>query len=129
MKHNPIGSNWDDFARKTFTADEIAASDLRVAVMNEIIKARQEQGYTPPNMGRPMPQAPKPSHRPQSQIFLPSFVLDEDVIDADYTEVHRAASQPTTKVKSNKGGGRPRKYSTAAERQAAYRERKHALEC
>ena len=46
MKHNPIGSNWDDFARKTFTADEIAASDLRVAVMNEIIKARQEQGIS-----------------------------------------------------------------------------------
>ena len=43
MKQNPIGSNWDDFARETFTADEIAASDLRVAVMNEIIKARQEQ--------------------------------------------------------------------------------------
>ena len=46
MKHNPIGSNWDDFARETFTADEIAASDLRVAVMNEIIKARQEQGIS-----------------------------------------------------------------------------------
>lgn len=90
---------------------------------------REKRGYTPPNMGRPMPQAPHSNHR-QPQIFLPSFVVDDDILDAEYTEIHRAAKpQQPSQAKNNKGGGRPRKYNTAAERQAAYRERKRALEC
>ena len=37
---------WDDVERELFTPQEIAESDLRVALMGELIKARQEQGIS-----------------------------------------------------------------------------------
>jgi len=37
-----IGSNWDDVRKEIFTPEEILESDLRVALMGEIIKARHE---------------------------------------------------------------------------------------
>ena len=38
---------WDDaFDREHFTPEEIAESDLRVALITELIKARQEQGLS-----------------------------------------------------------------------------------
>ena len=47
MKENPaIGSSWDDVERELFTPEEIAESDLRVALIGEIIKARQEKGIS-----------------------------------------------------------------------------------
>jgi predicted transcriptional regulator len=46
MKNNAIGSNWEDVRKKIFTKEEIAESDLRVALVGELIKARKEQGIS-----------------------------------------------------------------------------------
>ena len=38
---------WDEaFDSEHFTAEEIAESDMRVALITELVKARQEQGIT-----------------------------------------------------------------------------------
>ncbi|WP_405353304.1 helix-turn-helix domain-containing protein [Ruminococcus sp.] len=45
--NNPaIGKNWEDFRKEIFTPEEIAESNLRVALIGEIIKARKEQGIS-----------------------------------------------------------------------------------
>lgn len=41
-----IGTNWKDFEKEIFTPDEIRASDLRVALISELIKAREEKGIS-----------------------------------------------------------------------------------
>lgn len=47
MKNNSaIGANWDDVRKELFTPEEIAESDLRVALIGELIKARQERGIS-----------------------------------------------------------------------------------
>lgn len=47
IKNNPaIGSSWDEVRVELFTPEEIAASDLRVALIGELIKARQEKGIS-----------------------------------------------------------------------------------
>lgn len=46
MNNSAIGMSWDEFEKEYYTPEEIAESDLRVAIMSEIIKARQEQGMT-----------------------------------------------------------------------------------
>ncbi|EHI73561.1 toxin-antitoxin system, antitoxin component, Xre family [Streptococcus criceti] len=47
IKNNPaIGSHWEDVQAELFTPEEIRESDLRVAVMLELIKARQEKGIS-----------------------------------------------------------------------------------
>ena len=38
-----IGSSWEDVRKELFTPEEIAASDLRVALIGEILKARKEK--------------------------------------------------------------------------------------
>ncbi len=43
---SPVGTNWEDFRKEYFTPEENAASDLRVAVIGELIKARQEKGIS-----------------------------------------------------------------------------------
>ena len=44
---NPaIGRSWEEVERELFTPEEIAASDLRVALIGELIKARQEKGIS-----------------------------------------------------------------------------------
>lgn len=43
---SPIGSAWDEFEKSAYTAEEIAASDLRVALISEIINSRQAKGIT-----------------------------------------------------------------------------------
>jgi ribosome-binding protein aMBF1 (putative translation factor) len=44
---SPIGRRWDDeFERKIFTPEEIAASDLRVAMMIEISEAMAKKGIS-----------------------------------------------------------------------------------
>ena len=37
-------TTWDDVEKEMFTPEEIAESDLRVALIGELIKARQEKG-------------------------------------------------------------------------------------
>ena len=43
---SPIGDDWDELKKEIFTPEEIAAGDLRVAIISELIKARQENGLT-----------------------------------------------------------------------------------
>jgi predicted transcriptional regulator len=43
---SPVGSNWEDVRKELFTPEEIAQSDLRVAIIGELIKARREKRIT-----------------------------------------------------------------------------------
>ncbi len=45
-KQSAIGENWEDVRREMFTPEEIAQSDLRVALIGELIKARKESGLS-----------------------------------------------------------------------------------
>lgn len=45
-KNSAIGSSWDEVRAELFTQEEIAESDLRVALIGELIKARQEKGIS-----------------------------------------------------------------------------------
>lgn len=45
-KNPAIGQSWEDVERELFTQEEIAASDLRVALIGELIKARNERGIS-----------------------------------------------------------------------------------
>ena len=46
MNNSAIGRSWDEVRNELFTPEEIAASDLRVALIGELIKARQERGIS-----------------------------------------------------------------------------------
>ena len=46
MKNSAIGSNWKDVRAELFTKEEILESDLRVAIMTELIEARHEKGIS-----------------------------------------------------------------------------------
>ena len=47
MTKNPaIKGSWDEWEKEHFSPDEIAESDLRVELIGELIKARQERGIT-----------------------------------------------------------------------------------
>ena len=47
ITNNPaIGGNWRDLRTEIFTPEEIAESDLRVALIGELIKARREMGVS-----------------------------------------------------------------------------------
>lgn len=39
-------TTWDDVRKKIFTPEEIAESDLRVALIGEMIKARKQKGIS-----------------------------------------------------------------------------------
>ena len=43
MKNKSIGSSWEDVRREIFTDEEINASDMRVAIINEYINARKDK--------------------------------------------------------------------------------------
>ena len=43
---SPSGTDWEDFEKEIFTPEEIAASNLRVSIIGEFIKAREEQGIS-----------------------------------------------------------------------------------
>ena len=45
-KNSAIGRSWDEVRAELFTPEEIAESDLRVALIGELIKARQEKGLS-----------------------------------------------------------------------------------
>lgn len=45
-KLSPMGSSWDELQKELFTPQEIAESEARVAIINEMIKAREENGIT-----------------------------------------------------------------------------------
>ena len=46
MKNSAVGYEWQDVRKNIFTPEEISASDLRVALIGELIKARQDKGIT-----------------------------------------------------------------------------------
>ena len=46
MNNSAIGGTWDELEKELFTPEEIAASDLRVALIGELIKARREKGIS-----------------------------------------------------------------------------------
>jgi len=46
MTNNAIAGTWDEWEKEHFTPEEIAESDLRVALIGELIRARQERGIT-----------------------------------------------------------------------------------
>ncbi|WP_281681270.1 helix-turn-helix domain-containing protein [Synergistes jonesii] len=46
MSNAAIGRTWEEVEREIYTHEEIAESNLRVALIGEIIKARQEKGIS-----------------------------------------------------------------------------------
>lgn len=42
----PIGHSWNEVEKEIFTQKEISASELRVALIGELIKARKERGIS-----------------------------------------------------------------------------------
>ncbi|MDD3396327.1 MAG: helix-turn-helix transcriptional regulator [Acidaminococcaceae bacterium] len=45
-KNKAIGGTWEEFEKETFSPEEIAESNLRVALIGEIINARQTKGIS-----------------------------------------------------------------------------------
>lgn len=46
MNNSAMGGTWEELEKELFTPEEIAASNLRVALIGELIKARQEKGIS-----------------------------------------------------------------------------------
>ena len=46
MSKCAVGRSWEDLEKEIYTEDEIAASDLRVALINEMINTREQQGIS-----------------------------------------------------------------------------------
>jgi ribosome-binding protein aMBF1 (putative translation factor) len=46
MNNSAIGGTWDELQKELFTPEEIAASNLRAALIGELVNARQEQGIS-----------------------------------------------------------------------------------
>ena len=45
-KINPKGSSWDELEKQLFTSEEIAESEVRVAIINEMIKKKKKKKKT-----------------------------------------------------------------------------------
>lgn len=46
MNNSALGGTWEELQKELFTPEEIAASNLRVSLIGELIKARQERGIS-----------------------------------------------------------------------------------
>ena len=46
MSKKAIGTDWKDVRKELFTKEEIVATDLRVAIISELIRARKELGIS-----------------------------------------------------------------------------------
>ena len=46
MKNKAVGSNWKDVRAELFSKEEILESDMRVAIMSELIEARNAKGIS-----------------------------------------------------------------------------------
>lgn len=46
MNNSALGGTWEELQKELFIPEEIAASNLRVALIGELIKARQEKGIS-----------------------------------------------------------------------------------
>ena len=45
-KISPLGSNWNEFEQQIFNEEEIRESNLRVALIKELITSRQQLGIS-----------------------------------------------------------------------------------
>ncbi len=43
---SPVGSTWNELEKELYSPEERAASNLRVAIISEIIEARENEGIT-----------------------------------------------------------------------------------
>lgn len=50
-RNSSVGRTWSEVRQEMFTAEEIAESDLRVALIGEIVKARKEKGISQRQLG------------------------------------------------------------------------------
>lgn len=46
MNKKVIGSSWEEVRKEIFNQEEIIKSNLRVSIISELIKTRQEQGIS-----------------------------------------------------------------------------------
>ena len=46
QQESAIGRSWEEFEKDIYTADEIRESDLRVSLISEFIRARDELGIS-----------------------------------------------------------------------------------
>lgn len=46
MNNSAMGETWEELQAELFTPEEIAASNLRAALIGELAKARQEKGIS-----------------------------------------------------------------------------------
>ena len=46
MSNSALGRTWDEFEKEIYTPEEIAESDLRVALIGEVIEARKKKGLS-----------------------------------------------------------------------------------
>ena len=46
QQESAIGRSWEEFEKDVYTADEIRESDLRVSLISEFIRARDELGIS-----------------------------------------------------------------------------------
>jgi predicted transcriptional regulator len=44
--NNTLGQNWEEVEKELFSPEDITESDFRVAVIGELIKARNEKGLS-----------------------------------------------------------------------------------
>ncbi len=42
-KNNALGTEWQDFRKEIFTPEELKESDLKVAILGELIEAREQK--------------------------------------------------------------------------------------
>lgn len=42
-KNNAFGTEWQDFRKEIFTPEELKESDLKVAILGELIEAREQK--------------------------------------------------------------------------------------
>lgn len=45
-KISPRGTTWDELEKELFSPEEIEESNVRIAIVNEMIRAREEDGIT-----------------------------------------------------------------------------------
>ena len=50
-QNSSVGRTWEEVRQGMFTKEEIAESDLRVALIGEIVKARKEKGISQRKLG------------------------------------------------------------------------------
>ncbi len=50
-QNSSVGCTWAEVRQEMFTKEEIAESDLRVALIGEIVKARKEKGISQRKLG------------------------------------------------------------------------------